>query len=188
MLLDFNVFNSLRQEEIIRACTANSTGLGDVANADNSSMVLVGNTTTVLLGNNTTAEVGSCAPKGSLVPVKESLQLAFYESKIVATLTDLEDAAQHFATSLTQRVSDCNATTAFAYSSSISIGMFAESRTREIAKSVLPQFIAQIKSTSFSKNIVVQLYAKDDRKSKYSFSITISGDRDILFVQDAVAT
>jgi chitinase len=46
----------------------------------------------------------------------------------------------------------------------------------------------KIKGTGFSNSVVAQLCVKDGRSSKYSFGIAVSGNRDIPFVQDAVAT
>jgi chitinase len=175
------IFNSLRKAGTVRACTANSTGLGVVGIASDSRNL-------TLPGNTTTSAPGSCVPKGSLIQVKQSLQLAFKESNIAATLTDLEDAAEQLTGVMAGRSSNCDEITAFTYSNLVTLGIFAGSRVKEIAKSVLPQFIAQIKSTWFSENIVVPLCAKDGGNSKYGFGIAVSGNRDVPFVHEAVAT
>lgn len=53
---------------------------------------------------------------------------------------------------------------------------------------MLRQFINKIRTTGFSDSVVAQLCAKDGRSSRYSLGIAVSGDRDLKFVQDAVAT
>jgi chitinase len=168
MLLDFPLFNSLRNDETVRACTASSTVAASNA----------GNTT----------NDGSCLPNGSLTQVQESLQLAFNETSIPATLEDFEAASKQLAAALSERDSNCTHLTSFSYSNSIALGLFAGSGVRAIPASVLQQFITKIKSTGFSNSVVAQLCVKDGRSSKYSFGIAASGDRDIPFVQDAVAT
>lgn len=168
MLLDFTLFNSLRIDETVRACTASFIERASSA----------GNTT----------NIGSCLPKGSLTQVQESLQLAFNETSTPATLEDFEAASKQLAAALSQRDSNCTAISSFAYSNSVALGLYAGSGVRGISASVLQQFITKIKSTGFSNSVVVQLCAKDGRSSKYSFGIAASGDRDISSVQDAVAT
>lgn len=168
MLLDFTLFNSLRNDETVRACTTHFTGGASSA-------------------SNTTNDP-SCLPNGGLTQVQESLQLAFNETSTPATLEDFEAASKQLAAALSQRDSNCTDTTSFVYSNSVALGLFAGSGVRGIPASVLQQFITKIKRTGFSNSVVVQLCAKDGRSSKYSFGIAASGDRDISFVQDAVAT
>jgi chitinase len=171
MLLDFPLFTSLRQDETIRACIANST---------------------VTLGarsvGNTTSDA-SCRPRGSLTQVQESLQLAFNKTLTPATLEDFDAASQQLIAALFQRDnSKCTDTTAFAYSNSVALGLFAGSGVGGIPAAVLQQLIAKIKSTGFSDSVVAQLCATGGRSSKYSFGIVASGNRDVGLIQDAVAT
>lgn len=168
MLLDFTLFNSLRNDETVRACTASST-LGPSSAGD-------------------TTNDGSCLPNGSLTQVQETLQLAFSETSIPATLEDFEAASEQLAAALSQRDSNCTDITSFSYSNSVALGLFAGSGLQGIPESVLQQFITKINSTGFPNSVVAQLCVKDGRSSKYSFGIAASGDRDISFVQDAVAT
>lgn len=171
MLLDFSLFTSLRKDETIRACTASSAVTLSVSS--------VGNTT----------NDASCLPSGSLTKAQESLQLAFNKTSTPATLEDFDAASRQLAAALSQRDdSNCTDTTSFAYSNSVALGLFAGPGVHGIPASVLQQFIAKIKSTGFSNSVVVQLCAKGGRSSKYSFGIAASGDRDVTFVQDAVAT
>ena len=157
----------LRNDETVRACTASFT-LGASA----------GNTT----------NDPSCLPNGSLTQVQESLQLAFNETSTPATLEDFEAASKQLAAALSRRDSNCTDITSFTYSNSVALGLFAGSGVRGIPAFVLQQLITKAKSTGFSNSMVVQLCAKDGRSSKYSFGIAASGNRDVSFVQDAVAT
>lgn len=168
MLVDIPLFNSLRNEEIIRACTASSTAGG--SSIDN------------------TTHASSCLPKGSLTKFQEPLQLAFNKSSTPATLDDFEAASTSLEIALSQRGSNCTDITSFAYSNSVALGLFAGSGVCDLPASVLRQFITKIKSTGFSGSAVAQLCAKEGRSSRYSFGIAVSGDRDLGFVQDAVAT
>ena len=168
MLLDFTLFSSLRYDETVRACTASSRVVESSA----------GNTT----------NDGSCLPNGSLTQIQESLQLAFNETSIPAILEDFEVASKQLAAALSQRDPNCTDITSFSFSNSVALGLFAGSGVQGIPASVLQQFITEIKSTGFSNSVVAQLCVKDGRSSKYSFGIAASGDRDIPFVQDAVAT
>jgi chitinase len=158
----------LRTDETVHACTA--------------SFIVGANS-----AGNTTND-GSCPPNGSLTKVQESLQLAFNETSTPATLEDFEAASKQLAAALSQRDSNCTDITSFTYSNSVALGLFAGSGVRGIPAPVLQQFITKIKSTGFSKSAVVQLCAEDGRSSKYSFGIAASGNRDISFVQDVIAT
>jgi chitinase len=168
MLLDFTLFNSLRTDPTVRACTATFTsGAGNAGNGTND---------------------GSCLPSGQLTQAQESLQLAFNTTSTQASVQDFEAASQQLAAALAQRDSNCTDVTSFTYANSVAVGLFAGSGVRGVPASVLQQFITKIQSTGFSKSAVVQLCAKDGRSSKYSFGIAASADKDISFVQDAVAT
>ncbi len=167
MLLNFNLFTSLRNDETVRACTVGFTGGGRSA------------------GSSTPA--ASCLPKGNLTQVQDSLQLAFNETNTPASMEDFEAASKQLAAALSQRDSNCTDITLFTYSNSVALGLYAGSGVRAIPASVIQQFITKIKSTGFSNSAVVQLCSKDGRSSKYSFGIAASGDRDISYVQDAVA-
>ncbi|KAJ3958601.1 hypothetical protein N0V92_004825 [Colletotrichum tropicale] len=170
MLLDFNPSNSLRKDETVRACTASfAVGASNVT------------------GSNTT-QGPSCLPKCSVTKVQESLQLAFNVTKTPAELKDFEAASEQLAASLSRRESNSTDITTFAYSNTVALGLFAGSGVRDIPSSVLRQFITKIKTTGFSDSVVAQLCAKDGRSSRYSLGIAVSGDRNLKFVQDAVAT
>jgi chitinase len=194
MLLDFNLYNSLRTEETIRACTSGFIAFEGAGGVGNSTTISGSHTTIISTGNttlsasNTTINSGSCMPSGNLTQIQQPLQLAFNETSTAATLEDFEHASQQLAVALAQRDSNCTETTSFTYSNSVALGLFAGSGVQGIPASVLEQFRAKIKSTGFSKSAVVQLCAKGARSSKYSFGIAVSGDRDLSFVQDAVAT
>ena len=168
MLLDFTIFSSLRNDPIVRACTASDT-------------------TSAINTSNTTNEE-SCLPEGSLTQIQASVQLAFNDTGTSATLEDFEAASTQLATPFSQQDSNCTDITSFTYSKSVTVGLFAGSAVRAIAASVLPQLIAKIKSTGFSSSVVAQLCDADGRTSRHSFGIVVSGDRDVSFVQDAVAT
>ncbi|KAI8316648.1 Killer toxin subunits alpha/beta [Colletotrichum sp. SAR11_59] len=170
MLLDFNPSNSLRKDETVRACTASfAVGASNVT------------------GNNTT-QSPSCLPKCSVSKVQEPLQLAFNVTKTPAELKDFEAASEQLAASLSRRESNSTDIISFAYSNTVALGLFAGSGVRDIPPFVLRQFITKIKTTGFSDSVVAQLCAKDGRSSRYSLGIAVSGDRDLKFVQDAVAT
>ncbi|KAJ5020020.1 Killer toxin subunits alpha/beta [Colletotrichum sp. SAR 10_99] len=170
MLLDFNPSNSLHKDETVRACTASfAVGASNVT------------------GNNAT-QGPSCLPKCSVTKVQESLQLGFNVTKTPAELKDFEAASEQLAASLSRRESNSTDITTFAYSNTVALGLFAGSGVRHIPPSVLRQFITKIKTTGFSDSVVAQLCAKDGRSSRYSLGIAVSGDRDLKFVQDAVAT
>lgn len=168
MLLDFSLFNSLREDGSLRACTASLPTNGSNA------------------GNNT--PTGSCQPSVSSKQVQVPLQLAYNESKTPATLDDFEAASTQLAAMLSQKSSNCTSTSSFAYSNSVTIGIFMGSGIQGIASSVLQDFITKVKSTGFSSTVVTQLCAKDGRSSRYSFGIAVNGNRDVSFVQETVAT
>ncbi|KAK1855211.1 class V chitinase chi100 [Colletotrichum chrysophilum] len=170
MLLDFNPSNSLRKDETVRACTASfAVGASNVT-------------------SNNTTQGPSCLPKCSVTKVQESLQLAFNVTKTPAELKDFEAASEQLAASLSQRESNSTDIVSFAYSNTVALGLFAGSGVRDIPSSVLRQLITKIKAAGFSDSVVAQLCAKDGRSSRYSLGIAVSGDRDLKFVQDAVAT
>ncbi|KAI8187925.1 Killer toxin subunits alpha/beta [Colletotrichum sp. SAR 10_75] len=170
MLLDFNPSNSLRKDETVRACTASfAMGASNVT-------------------SNNTTQGPSCLPKCSVTKVQESLQLAFNVTNTPAELKDFEAASEQLAASLSRRESNSTDITTFAYSNTVALGLFAGSGVRDIPPSVLRQFITKIKTTGFSDSVVAQICAKDGRSSRYSLGIAVSGDRDLKFVQDAVAT
>ncbi|RDW81617.1 class V chitinase Chi100 [Aspergillus mulundensis] len=170
MLLDFSLFTSLRKDETLRACTAGST-------------VALG---TSRLGD--TTNDASCLPSDSMTQVQESLQLSFNKTGTPATLGDFEAASRQLAAAVSQRdTSKCTDTAVFAYSNSVAVGLFAGPGVGSISAFVLQQFTAKINSTGFSDSVVAQLCASGGRSSKYSFGIVASGDRDVRFVQDAVA-
>lgn len=170
MLLDFSLFTSLRKAETVRACTANSTELLDAA-----------------IARNTTNDA-SCLSSGNVTQVQETLQLAFNQTRTPATVADFDAAVQQLTAALSQRnSSECTDTTAFAYSNSVALGLFAGSGVSHVPAAVLQQFLAKIKTSGFSGSAVVQLCAKDGRSSKYSFGIVASGEHDVYLVQDAVA-
>ncbi|KAI8277403.1 hypothetical protein K4K60_006981 [Colletotrichum sp. SAR11_57] len=170
MLLDFNTSNSLRKDETVRACTASfAVGASNVT------------------GSNTT-QGPSCLPKCSVNKVQEPLQLAFNVTNIPAELKDFEAASEQLAASLSRRESNSTDITTFAYSNTVALGLFAGSGVRDIPSSVLRQFISKIKTTGFSDSVVAQICAKNGLSSRYSLGIAVSGDRDLKFVQDAVAT
>ncbi|KAL4898449.1 hypothetical protein BDV59DRAFT_197356 [Aspergillus ambiguus] len=171
MLLDFSLFTPLRQDESVRACTANATELLDAA-----------------IARNTTSNA-SCLPSGSVTQLRVSLQLAFNQTRTPATVADFDAAAQQLAAALSQRnSSECIDTTAFAYSNAVALGLFAGSGVGDVPAAVLQQLLAKIKTSGFvGSSAVVQLCAKDGRSSKYSFGIVVSGERDVYLVQDAVA-
>lgn len=170
MLLDFNPSNSLRKDETVRACTASfAVGASNVT-------------------SNNITQGPSCLPKCSVTKVQEPLQLAFNVTNTPAELKDFEAASEQLAASLSRRESNSTDITTFAYSNTVALGLFAGSGVRDIPASVLRQFITKIKTTGFSDSVVAQLCAKDGRSSRYSLGIAVSGDRDVKFVQDAVAT
>ncbi|KAK2028159.1 glycoside hydrolase [Colletotrichum zoysiae] len=170
MLLNFNPSNSLRKDETVQACTASFTvGAGNVT------------------GNNVT-QGPSCLPKCRLTKVQGLLQLSFNVTNTSAELKDFEAASTQLAASLSRRESNSTDITSFAYSNTVALSLFAGSGLRDIPLFVLRQLITKIKTTGFSDSVVAQLCAKDGRSSRYSFSITVSRDRNLKFVQDAVAT
>ncbi|KAJ9318482.1 CAZyme family GH18 [Paecilomyces variotii] len=173
MLLDFSLFTSLRKDGSVRACTTNSTEQFEAA----------------ITRNTNTLNAASCLSKGSVTTqVQQSLQLAFNQSRTPATVADFDAAAQQLAAALSQRnSSDCTDTTAFAYSNSVALGLFAGSGVGDVPAAVLQQLLAKIKTSGFSSSAVVQLCAQDGRSSEYSFGIVASGERDVYLVQDAVA-
>lgn len=165
MLLDFSLHTSLRKDETVRACTADSTAIAGHTTKD-----------------------ASCLPSGSVALVHESLQLAFNKTATPATVADLAAAAQQLAAAWSQRNSSaCTDTTAFAYSNTAALGLFAGAGVGYIPTAVLQDFFAKIKTPGFSGSAVLQLCAKDRRNSKYSFGIVASGGGDVRVVQDAVA-
>lgn len=188
MLLDFPLYTSLRDTEAVRACTAgNDTSAAGTGGAGNTtshgSIPSYGNNT--IHGNTTNS--GSCLPNSGLKQVQESVQLAFNESNIPATPEDFEAAASQLAAALSKRGPNCTDVAAFSYANTVTVGLFAGPGVQDISASVLQQFIMKVSSTGFSNSVVAQICA-EDRSSKYSFGIAASGDRDVAWVQDAVAT
>ncbi|RMZ84417.1 hypothetical protein DV738_g462, partial [Chaetothyriales sp. CBS 135597] len=171
MLLAFSLFAPLRNDERVRACTASYTlteGLGSVGN--------------------TTNDI-SCLPNGNLSQVQESVQLAFNQTDVPATLDDFDAAAHQLVAALSQRNnSKCTHTIAFAYSNSVTLGIFAGSEVGSTSAGVLQQFIDKIKSTGFSDSAVAQLCDVHGQSSRYHFGIVASGNRNVGLVQDVVAT
>jgi chitinase len=165
MLLNFSLHTSLRKDETIRACTADSTAIAGHTTKD-----------------------ASCLPNGSTTLFHQSLQLAFNKTATPATGADLAATAQQLAAAWSQRNSSaCTDTTAFAYSNTAALGLFAGAGVGNLPTAVLQDFFAKIKTPGFSGSAVVQLCAKDGSSSKYSFGIVASGGGDVRVVQDAVA-
>jgi chitinase len=173
MSLDLAVYNPLdnpNSQQTIRSCTANF-GNGVNSTVDNT-------------------DHSSCLPNGNLTRVQDFLQLAFNETNASGSIADLEAATRQLATFLSQQEPTCNDTISFTYSNSVAVGIFAGSglQSQGVPALILEQFAAHIQSIGFSESALVQLCAKNNRSSKYSFGIVANAQKDLAFVQNVVAT
>lgn len=169
MLLDFNIHNSLddRSTSIsVRSCTGPSV----------STAQSVSSTT--------------CPSRGNRAEVQESIQIAFNQTGTPGSLDDFTAASQQLKQYLAQQGPSCNATIAFAYSGSSTVGFFAGAGAQNVSASVFEQFIAEVQTVGIRESVLIQLCAApgQSRSSKYSMGIIANANADLRFVQNAVQT
>jgi chitinase len=172
MLLDFALHNSLDDPTTqisVRSCAANFGA--DASNVESTSS-------------------GTCPSHGNRTEVEVPMQIAFNGTGSSGSLDDFTIAAEQLQLYLAQQKPGCNATTAYMYHGSATIGVFAGSGTQNVSADIFQQFVTEVQRVGISESVLVQLCANPgrNRSSKYSLGMIASANANLGFVQDAVST